>query len=216
MDREPWPILRFLNGEKEIARTANRLPHWQQENAAYFVTYRLADSIPAAMLPEWREEKQQWLIEHSQPWDEETAKEYRRLVSRIDRYLDEGHGSCTLADPINSAVLSESFMYHDTDRYLIHAWVVMPNHIHILFSLRQGSSLDGVISTWKRFTARTINHRQDQSGNLWQEDYFDRMIRDWDHFINVARYIRRNPMKARLSPGKYLLHTAPWVERLLS
>ena len=46
--------------------------------------------------------------------------------------------------------------------------------------------------------------------------YFDRIIRDWDHFANVARYIRRNPLKAQLGDGAYLLKEAPWIQRLLA
>jgi len=215
MKDEPWPILRFLNEEKRVSRSANRLPHWQQENAAYFVTYRLADSIPPELLNEWRGEKERWLAGHPKPWDESAEKEYRRLLSRVDRYLDEGHGSCALADPDHAGVIAESFGHHDGERYLIHAWVVMPNHVHILFSTRQEFPPQKIVATWKRFTARVINSRRGKSGTLWQEDYFDRMIRDWDHFMNVARYIRRNPVKAGLGPGRYLLQTAPWVERLL-
>jgi hypothetical protein len=44
----------------------------------------------------------------------------------------------------------------------------------------------------------------------------DRLIRDWDHFINVARYIRRNPVKAKLPDGRFLNYEAQWVQRLLS
>jgi hypothetical protein len=60
-------------------------------------------------------------------------------------------------------------------------------------------------------------HQQTQnSGTLWQKDYFDRIIRDWDHFVNVARYIRRNPLKAKLREGEFLLEEADWIKRLLA
>ena len=216
MSPEPWPILRFLNEGKDVAKTTNRLPHWQQENAAYFVTYRLGDSVPVELLKEWQVEKEGWLIKRPKPWDQETERDYRRLLHRIDRHLDEGHGSCVLAEPANAATLGEAFLHHDGAHYLIHTWVVMPNHVHVLLSTKEGASLERIVSSWKRFTARVINQRQGRSGSLWQPDYFDRMIRDWDHFIHVARYIRRNPAKAGLAPERYLLHTAPWVERLLS
>jgi REP element-mobilizing transposase RayT len=56
-----------------------------------------------------------------------------------------------------------------------------------------------LIRSWKGFTARQINKLLGRSGNFWQRDYFDRLIRDEKHFANCVRYIRRNPQKARLS-----------------
>jgi REP element-mobilizing transposase RayT len=91
----------------------------------------------------------------------------------------------------------------------MHAWVVMPNHLHALFSLAADSLLEKQISSWKRFSAKEIHRRTDGAGPLWQEDYFDRMIRDGEHFGNVARYIARNP--AKLRDGIYLAYQTPWV-----
>lgn len=87
----------------------------------------------------------------------------------------------------------------------------MPNHVHLLLSLKENIPLESIVTSWKRFTSRSIGE-----GPLWQRDYFDRLIRDWDHFLNVARYIRNNPKKAKLPEGAYLLHLAPWVTELLS
>jgi len=49
--------LRFFNPYEEIRFTQNLLPHWQQKGAAYFVTFRLADSIPARLRARWEEER---------------------------------------------------------------------------------------------------------------------------------------------------------------
>jgi putative transposase len=212
-----YPALRFFNGFAEIYKTRNRLPHWQQENAAYFLTFRLADSLPADLLKEWRDERNLWLATHPKPWSPETEMEYhKRFSSAIDRHLDQGHGSCLLRDPANSALVADAFRHFDRSRYLLHAWVIMPNHIHLLFSLDASTDLGKTVASWKRFSAVKINHDHTQTGTIWQKDYFDRLIRDWDHFINVARYIRRNPAKAKLPAGDYTHYEAPWVQRLLS
>jgi len=113
-------------------------------------------------------------------------------------------------------ILIESFRYFDSERYLMHCFVIMPNHVHLLFSVRDETNLAEIISTWKRFTARRINRRYGNEKALWQRDYFDRIIRNWDHFMAVARYIRRNPVKAKLPQGNFHLYTASWVEKLLS
>jgi len=76
--------------------------------------------------------------------------------------------------------------------------VIMPDHVHLLLTLGESESLAGIVASWKRFSAGKIPQQMRNHGTLWQKDYFDRIIRDWDHFVNVARYIRRNPTKAKL------------------
>jgi REP element-mobilizing transposase RayT len=213
----PWPILRFLNEHAPIRKTLNRLPHWQQDGATYFLTFRLHDSIPSDILRQWREDRDIWLLEHPQPWSPETESEYHhRFSAAIDEHLDQGHGSCVLRECANASIVAQALQYFDTTRYLLHAWVIMPNHVHLLLSLAETTSLESIVASWKRFTAIQIHARNHTSGTLWQKDYFDRMIRDWEHFMHVARYIRRNPNKAGLAPGSVSLHLAPWVEQLLS
>ena len=59
-----------------------------------------------------------------------------------------------------------------------------------------------LMHSWKGFSSRQINARMDRTGTLWQKSYFNRMIRDWDHFANSAQYIRNNPIKAKLRAGE--------------
>lgn len=219
MKPEPsaYPSLRFLNASGEIHKSRNRLPHWQQDNSTYFITFRLGDSIPATVLHQWKSERDLWRTEHPQPWSPATEMEYHRLFSTtIDRHLDQGHGSCIFREPSNANIVSDAFKYFNSIRYLLHAWVIMPNHVHLLLSLKEGESLESIVASWKRFTANQIHGKNGTSGNLWQKDYFDRLIRDWDHFMNVARYIRRNPTKAKLAEQNYLHTEAAWVRKLLS
>jgi len=206
-----WPILRFLHDEAVVKKTQNNLPHWQFENSTVFLTFRLADSIPADILKSWKFERDTWLREYPQPWSTELEMEYqKRFSGAIDRYLDEGLGSCILRNPANAKIVGDAFQHFDHDRYLIHAWVIMPNHVHLLFSLKKDVALESIVTSWKRFTSRSIGE-----GPLWQRDYFDRLIRDWDHFINVARYIYKNPIKAKLREKDHFLYLAPWVAELL-
>jgi len=115
---------------------------------------------------------------------------HKRFSGAIDRYLDEGLGSCILKNPANTKIVGDAFQYFDHYRYLIHAWAITPNHVHLLLSLKENIPLESIVTSWKRFTSRSIGE-----GPLWQRDYFDRLIRDWDHFLNVARYICNNPKK---------------------
>ncbi len=218
MDPDPpsLPILKFLDTFAEIQKAQDRLPHWQQDNTTYFLTFRLADSIPIQLLKEWQEEKEAWQKHHPKPWSPEIENDYhKRFSARIDQYLDQGLGSCLLAKPLNAAAVADALRYFDQTRYLLHSWVIMPNHVHILLSLGESIDLGETVASWKRFTATKINRRDYCSGPFWQKDYFDRMIRDWKHFVNVARYIRRNPIKAKLPFNSFSMYEAPWIQQLL-
>jgi len=208
--------MQFYNEFKDTRRTQNRLPHRQQEGISLFVTYRLNDSIPAELMEKWREEKNRWLTEHPQPWDEETDSAYhRRFTYELDRIMDGGHGSCVLKTAEIRAILEESFRNFDGIRYDMHSWVIMPNHVHLLFSLKEGVKMEKILATWKNYTSTRINESLGQEGTLWQKDYFDRMIRDWDNFARVARYIRRNPVEAKLREGEFSYYEDEIVKRVL-
>lgn len=80
----------------------------------------------------------------------------------------------------------------------------MPNHVHSLFVPFEAWTLERILHSWKSYSAKEINVRIHASGSVWQKDYFDRLVRDESHFRNCVRYIRRNPIKARLRPGEFL------------
>ena len=208
--------MKFFNECVEIAKSRNRLPHWQQDSSTYFVTFRLNDSIPKAIMDKWTADRNRWISDHPQPWDEETEMEYHSLFSgEMDRMLDAGHGECVLRKQEHAEIVREEFSKYEGLRYILHAYVVMPNHAHLLFSLVEGIALDKVVGSWKRISARHINESIGKKGALWQKDYFDRIIRSWEHILRVARYVRRNPAKAKLREGEYLLYEAEWVKKML-
>jgi type I restriction enzyme R subunit len=81
----------------------------------------------------------------------------------------------------------------------------MPNHVHVIFCPLGESRLSDVLQSWKGFTAREINKRLGIQGALWQEDYWDRLIRSEHHFQKCREYIRTNPVKANLRAGEFVL-----------
>ena len=197
---------KFLNPLEEIERHENRLPHWQQDHATYFVTFRLEDSIPPTALAPWRDAREGWLRLHPKPWTHELEVEYHeRFSQEIEQWLDAGQGACLLRDPRVAGIVGDALRHFEAVRYRQHAWVVMPNHVHVLFSLLDGTKLEALLQSWKGYTAHAINRLLSRSGSVWEEDYFDRMIRNSEHFGNCVKYIRKNPVKARLAAGQYLL-----------
>ncbi len=187
----------FLDPSREIAKHGTRLPHWQQGEVMQFVTFRLGDSMPQAKLRQWRVDRRLWLARHPQPWSDGTEHEYHRRFSRqLEDWLDEGHGSCLLGDPGKRTILEDCLRFDEGTRAVHHCWVVMPNHVHLLFTPL--APLAQLIRNWKGISARRIG-----CGAIWQRNYRDALIRDAGHFANAVRYIRRNP--ARLPNGTFSL-----------
>ena len=198
--------LRFFNPYADIRHTENRLPHWQQQGATYFVTFRLADAVPMRLLKQWESEREAWLRIHPEPWTTEIELEYhQRFSGAIERWLDAGHGACLLRRRECAEIVMEALNHFEGVRVVMICAVIMPNHVHALFVQNQEWPLEKLIQSWKRFSASQINKILGRSGSLWQRDYFDRLVRDKKHFANCVRYIRRNPEKAGLSEGEFLL-----------
>ncbi len=167
--------LRFFNPYADIRFTANRLPHWQQEGAVYFVTFRLADAVPHRLRTQWESEREAWLRVHPQPWSAEVENEYHeRFSGAIERWLDAGYGSCILRRHDCAEIVAEALRYFDGRRLARISDVVMPNHVHALFVQNANWPLENLLRSWKSFTSRKINSLLGRDGSLWQRDYFDR------------------------------------------
>jgi leucyl-tRNA synthetase/REP element-mobilizing transposase RayT len=199
----------YLNPEQEIQKhQPHILPHWQQDSKLYFVTWRLADSLPAEKLNEWTNERNAWLTHNPEPWTDTIEQEYHEKFSQsIDQWLDAGSGECVLKDPTIAKIVSDALLDFDGDRYLIDSFVVMPNHVHAMFRLAPGIKLEDVLQSWKSFTAKSINKVLGLEGTLWQREYWDRMVRDADHRANILDYIAKNPERAKLNEGEFILYS---------
>ena len=196
----------FFNPYADIRQTENCLPHWQQEGAVYFITFRLADAVPSHLRVQWESERGAWLRVHPEPWSKEIEREYHeRFSGAIERWLDAGYGACLLRRPECAQIVAGTLRHFEGQRVIMISSVVMHNHVHALFVQNPEWPLEKLIRSWKGFTARRINAVLGRTGGLWQRDYFDRLVRDEKHFANCVRYIRRNPEKARLSEGEFIL-----------
>ena len=207
--------LRFFNPYADIRQTENRLPHWQQKGAVYFITFRLADAVPSRLRIQWEGEREAWLKVHPDPWSTETELEYhKRFSSAIEHWLDAGHGACLLRRRDCAEVVAGALRHFDSERVVMISTVVMPNHVHALFVQNPEWPLEKLIRSWKGFTARQVNLLLERSGGLWQRDYFDRLVRDEKHFANCVRYIRRNPEKAHLTESEFILWESDLAKRI--
>ena len=189
----------FLHPDEPIDKRPGDLPHWSQEEVMQFVTFRLGDSIPAGKLRIWKDERQVFLDAHPEPWEPEVEREYHhRFPDRLEEWMDLGSGSCLLGNEANRRLLEEILMHCQGDKVLHQASVIMPSHIHLL--LKPLAPLEELVKAWKSFSARKIAGK-----SIWQANYRDTLIRDGLHFANAVRYIRKNPVKARLRDSQFTL-----------
>ncbi len=97
-----------------------------------------------------------------------------------------------------ATMVQESLFFHDKKKYSLIAWVIMPNHVHVLLRPLPDVELEAVLHSIKSDTAHEANKTLDRSGQFRQHESYDRYIRNEKHFANVIKYIERNPVKARL------------------
>jgi putative DNA methylase len=161
------------------------LPHFDAPGVWQFITYRLADSVPYGL---------------SHKWNEATKLEdSREKFRRMDLVLDRGHGACHLRQSHLAQMVQDNLWFHDGQAYRLLAWVIMPNHLHVLAEMWK--PLGGVLRNWKSYTSNEANRwLGNVNESFWQADYFDHYIRDQEHYRTVVRYIENNPVKARLVP----------------
>jgi len=169
------------------------LPHRDDTHLIQSVTYRLADSLPQTKLAELQKE-----MKHLP----EKQREVERR-KRIEEWLDAGMGCCALAHPDVALYVQNSFLHFHGERYHLHAWCIMPNHVHVL--IEPLVNLASIVQGWKSYTARWILGKNEQfalkiprSNQLWMREYWDRYIRDARHYQRAVEYIHQNPVKAKL------------------
>ncbi len=176
------------------------LPHWRADNAIYNIVFRLGDSLPQEVLVQWKDERSEILRKQSR--DELSPADEARLKSlfseKVEKYLNAGYGECYLKQPAIAKIVADAIQFFDNDRYRLHAWCVMPNHVHLIIEPLKDQSLSKIIHSLKSFTAKEVNKALDRSGEIWQSEYFDHIIRTEDEYRHCVEYVFTNSDKAGL------------------
>jgi REP element-mobilizing transposase RayT len=159
------------------------LPHRDEPGLTQMVTFHVAESFPASLRSEWEA-----LLEI------ENNDERRK---QLQAYLDKGRGECPLRQPRLAGLVEGAFRFNHGKDYELRAWVVMPNHVHVLFTVAQ-KPMGQVIGDWKEYTAREANKLLKRRGQFWAADYWDTFMRNADHELQARNYAERNPVKAGL------------------
>ena len=159
-----------------------RLPHWDLIGQPMFVTFRLHGSLPAnRVFPPARLTSGEAFV-------------------AMDKLLDEARTGpfflrqTAIAEMVVEALYEGSIRF---DRYELHTYVVMPNHVHLLVT--PNIPAKQWLGPLKGFTGRRANQMLGRCGPFWQDESFDHRVRDNAEFQKVARYIERNPVMAGLA-----------------
>ncbi len=179
-------------------RTSTYLPHWRISGATYAVTFRTKDSLPATVLKEY--ERQKSILLEGLDCGKQLREEIRKLTETLlEPALHAAEAPRPLADATIAAMVVGALKHFDRDRYDLLAWSVMPNHIHVLLTPREGHELEKIIQSWKTHSATQANRMLGKSGTFWQEEYYDHIVRDGEDLKHQVDYILANPQKGRAS-----------------
>lgn len=189
-------------------RSRGYLPHLEGSHPTYFVTFRLADSLPQKLLTQIRRERE--ALEKakaagvSAEADHASLRKLRALLRKADLCLDAGLGHCHLRDSRIARTAADAIRHFEGERYRLLAWCVMPNHAHVVFSPLGDHKLESIVHSWKSFSALMANRLLARSGCFWQHEYFDHLVRNEASLARIMRYVQQNPSKAGLRDW-------PWV-----
>jgi len=200
--------------DDSFQKSRGNLPHWTQDGVIYFITFRLADSIPKTAMDEWSGRRSEWLMSRGmtpQAFDfeklsENERKEYRRRFGqKFHEMLDDCLGDCLLRKSANAKMVADAMEFFEGERYWLGDYVVMPNHVHLLISPYADFKLKKIMQSLKSHTAKKINKLQGKSGQLWQRESYDHIVRSENQLLFYEQYIQENSDKAKLREGEYLL-----------
>ena len=195
-------------GGEPTLRHRGYLPHWEAEGATYFITFRLADSLPRQVVETWVSERNAILKRSKESGRSLSAAEAKRLwelfSEKIEAYLDSGRGACWLQRPEIAQVVRDGLVHFDGERYRLYAWCIMPNHVHLVLQPLAGYRLADILHSLKSYTAHEANRLLGRQGRFWQREYYDHLIRDEEDFQRLVDYVIGNPAKTNLENW-------PWV-----
>jgi len=194
-----------FNPLRSGVHTRGYLPHVKREGADYFVTFRLADSLPREKLLEferekaWRRRRLHEFLARGEAIDDSEQAINRDHYRSIERYLDQGSGVCHLRQPDMARLVADTLHHFHEKRYRLKAWVVMPNHVHVIVWPMPNHLLSNILKSWKQFTARRAKRVLALGeGPFWQPESYNHWIRNEEERARMVRYIQNNPVTARL------------------
>lgn len=189
------------------------LPHIQPADASFFITIRLTGSLPKGVLEELQQAQIQaeQSIKHIEDPIEQNRQRYRNqrlLFAKYDSFLDSAQfGPTWLSESKIAQLVYDSILYRNNKVYSLDAFSLMSNHGHLVFKpLSETVGQDGILPhslakimhSLKRYTSREANEILGRTGEFWQHESYDHVIRDEQEWQRIIEYVLNNPVKAGL------------------
>jgi REP element-mobilizing transposase RayT len=180
------------------SRWRSQLPHWEVRGAWHFVTIRCEGSLPRT--PQERIREIRTTLNTIEPNSPEFEQLQRQYFLTAEKYLDTGCGFAPFVNPSLCRIAIQAIRKSTDEGWGFGDSVIMPNHIHLLMRKvsDSGLSLKQALERLKGRSSRQVNQAINRRGRLWQEDWFDRWMRDEAELKRTIQYIRNNPVKAHL------------------
>jgi REP element-mobilizing transposase RayT len=130
------------------------------------------------------------------PTQSSTPSTPREIAQQSEPRLRSG--ACLLKHPEAAEIVWNALRHFDGQRYRLHAWCIMPNHVHVVVSPLGDHGLPEILHSWKSFTAHAINQALGRKGEVWERESFDHLIRSADAVDRFISYTQNNPVEAGL------------------
>jgi putative transposase len=214
------------NGYKTYYRRS--LPHYQPPGYTFFITFRLAGSLPKIVVEQLKCDYEKGLkffagLKNDKVKYERYRESQEKYFEQFDSFLDKSKsGKFWLRDERIASMVKDSIHYRDGKEYSLIAYCIMPNHVHLVFTPiveRFAESLKGteqdkihgiernsvspyivtkILQDLKKYTARESNVLLNRKGQFWQHESYDHVVRDEDDLRRIVEYVLNNPVKASL------------------
>ena len=187
----------FFDRSADLTITHRKRPHWKQPGKVHFVTWRQADSLAQAHLEQLRRDQDAWSRTYGAQEVGVLSLEIRRMHhrlfrARVEQWLDAGAGSCALEHPAARGVVRETLLHFEGTRYRLGSFAIAGNHVHVLVVPLPGHDLSQITHSWKSYTAKEINKMLGRTGQFWQAESFDHLVRSAAHLERFKHYIEQH------------------------
>ena len=187
------------------------LPHWQEPGAEYFVTFRLAGSLPKKVIQQLKESRDTFKKNFSHKVDYQSAsrKFEALLFKKYESLLDgQGTGPNWLSNKNIADIVKEALHFRDNKEYDLYAFCIMSNHVHLVFrdlysnqedqKIEETFAVTKILQGLKSYTGLMANRELNRTGSFWHEESYDRLIRNADELNNTIQYTLNNPVNINL------------------
>jgi len=195
-------MAQFANSDVGIFPPYDRnLPHRHPAGFALFITWNLDGAVPLNVI---REKQLEQLRLKKQPFrvgesaHARMIRQQKLLFVLEDRRIGANHqGPRYLKDPAAAKIVVDSILFGTPARYELYAFVVMPNHVHLLIVPKIAPRK--ITQVIKVYTSRRINQLHQATGRtFWQHESYDHWARNEDELHRIIVYIENNPVEAGL------------------